>query len=53
MKNMYFEYLGQFYGLGADPESYGTKDFSFWKALLQGATDHLEGMLTGEEKPTG
>ena len=53
MKNMYFEYLGQFYGLGADPEAYGTKDFSFWKALLSGATDHIEGMLTGEKKPTG
>lgn len=53
MKNMYFEYMGQFYGLGADPESYGTEDFNFWKALLSGATDHIEGILTGEEKPTG
>ena len=53
LKNMYFEYIGQFYGVGADPETYKAKEFSFWKALNAGATDHLEGMLTGEEKPTG
>ena len=52
LKNMYFEYIGQYYGVGADPETYKTEDFEFWKAIGDGASDKLEGMLTGEEKPT-
>ncbi|MCR5404495.1 MAG: hypothetical protein K6E91_11865 [Butyrivibrio sp.] len=52
LKNMYFEYIGQYYGVGADPANYKTEDFEFWKALSNGASDKLEGMMTGEEKPT-
>ncbi|MBP3198278.1 MAG: hypothetical protein J6N21_14915, partial [Butyrivibrio sp.] len=51
-KNMYFEYIGQFYGPGSDPDAYSTEQINFKKTLTDACSDYLEDILTGEEKPS-
>ncbi len=51
-KNMFFNWVGQYYGLGAEPEM-DKEPVEFTKTLYSGCKDALEGVITGEEAPSG
>jgi hypothetical protein len=50
LKNMYFSWVGQYYGLGAEPDM-KVDPMDLKKAIVDGLKDYLEGVITGEEKP--